>query len=79
MDMTSNLAEMQNQQDNGMKISVNMPKCITIRDNAMLHTSCKFGGSIRNYHWLNLFMGSSGINYVLNEYEAFGQYDPYEI
>ena len=45
----------------------------------MLQLSCKFDESKWNPYWVNMLTSSSGINYVLNEYEDVGQYGPYAI
>ena len=45
----------------------------------MLQLSCKFGESKWNPYWVIVLTSSSGINYVLNEYEENGQYGPYAI
>ena len=48
--------------------------CNTLRDNAMLKLSCKFGELKWNPCWLIMLTTSSGTNYVVNEHENVNQY-----
>ena len=43
--------------------------CKTIKDNAMLQLSCKFGESKWNPYWVIMLTSSPGTNYVPNEQE----------
>ena len=67
--------------DTSMKVLVNIPKYVTVGDNAMshLHVSCRFDESTWNTNWFIMLRSSFGMNYTLNEYGAFRQYGPYEI
>ena len=51
----------------------------TVRDNAMLKLSCKFGESKWNPYWIIMLTNSSGTNYVLNGHEDVDQYDSYAV
>ena len=53
--------------------------CNTIKDNAMLQLSCKFGESKWNPYCFIMLTSSLGPNYVPNEQEDVDQYDPYAI
>ena len=46
----------------------------TIQENVIFKSPCKFGESKWNPCWLIILTSSTGINYVLNEYEDVDQY-----
>ena len=62
-----------------MTVLANMTKMYTIKDNAMLKLSCKFGVSKWNPYCISTLMKSTGTNYVHNEHEDVDRYGSFAI